>query len=329
MDMTTMTIPQKVKFGPRRIGHANLFVGDLERSIEFYRDICGFELVFREPHLTMGFLSNGNTHHDLGLVQKTQRQLTGLDGHVQVMAGRGSKPGLNHFGWEMETEQLLVEAFERAREEKLSITRMSDHQISHSIYICDPDDNMHEFYADQMKDWRQLFNGTSGPAITGAWNPKSRAPTTDTRYPVTYELARVPNALVHPVCFSHAVLVTPNWERMLAFFSNVAGLTIVRSEKDKFACFQGTRSSTAFDIALFHDTNEKGVHHFSFLLAKESDFDDALRGLEKDGIPIEKKIDDESKRSLFIRDPDGMRCEFYWPRDGRRYRAIKPTPFHA
>ncbi len=326
---TATSVPEKIKFSPRRIGHANLFVGDLERSIEFYRDVCGFELVFREPHLTMGFLSNGNTHHDLGLVQKTQRQLTGRDGHVQVVEGRGSKPGLNHFGWEMETEQMLVEAFDRARQEKLTIARMSDHQISHSIYVCDPDDNMHEFYADQMKDWRQLFNGSSGPAITGAWNPKSHEPTKDPRYPVTFEVGRVLDALIHPVCFSHAVLVTPNWEPMLAFFSGVAGLTTVLSEKDRFACFRGTKSIAAFDIAVFRDPDAKGVHHYSFSLANERDFDEATRGLEKSGIPIEKKIEDQAKRSLFIWDPDGMRCEFYWPREGRRQNAAKPSPFHA
>ena len=48
-----------VVFSPRRIGHANLFVGDLEKSMHFYGAICGFEEVFREEHIGAGFLSGG------------------------------------------------------------------------------------------------------------------------------------------------------------------------------------------------------------------------------------------------------------------------------
>ncbi len=38
-----------VRFAPRRLGHANLFVGELERSMRFYAEVCGLEEVRREP----------------------------------------------------------------------------------------------------------------------------------------------------------------------------------------------------------------------------------------------------------------------------------------
>lgn len=312
IDMTTQTETQsKINFGPRRIGHANLFVGELEESIRFYRDVCGFDLVFREPHLTMGFLSNGNTHHDLGLVEATQRELTGIDGHVQVKAGRGTKPGLNHFGWEMENERLLVDAFDRVRKAKFPIVRMSDHQISHSIYINDPDGNLHEFYADQMKNWRTLFNGTAGPAITSAWNPKTGSPTTDPRYPQGDQVTRVDHALIQSVRFTHAVLVTKQFEAMLDFYQNVAGLQVVHRTGDDFACFGARHSGYLYDIAIFQSSTASGVHHYSYQVASKADLDSAVAKLSAANIPIEKRVDERGKRSLFIRDPDGMLCEFY------------------
>ena len=320
-------------FCPRRIGHANLFVGELERSIRFYNEICGFELVFREPHITMGFLSNGNTHHDLGLVQATDQQLVGRGGHVQVRAGKGANTGLNHFGWEMENERLLVEAYKRARESDVEIVRTSDHQISHSVYVRDPDGNMHEFYADEMMDWRELYDGTSGPAITSEWDPTAAQSHTDPRYPLNHEVGRVHDARIHPVRFSHAVLTTRNHARMVEFFTNVAGLRTVHESADgEVVCFGGENSTNAFDIALFRQ--EAGalstVHHYSFQVADEAEIDAAEAALADAGIEIEMRIDNDGKRSLFIDDPDGMRCEFYAARNaGLHNTGADLTAFHV
>ena len=44
---------------PRRLGHVNLFVSDLERAMAFYEDVAGFHEIFREPDIQAGFLSNG------------------------------------------------------------------------------------------------------------------------------------------------------------------------------------------------------------------------------------------------------------------------------
>ncbi len=92
----------------------NLFVSDLERSGRFYTNVCGFEEVFREPGISMIFLSNGNSHHDIGLMEVTTGARIGKDGHVQVQPGQGKTPGLNHLGFEMRTEAEMVDAWRRA-----------------------------------------------------------------------------------------------------------------------------------------------------------------------------------------------------------------------
>ncbi|HET9431123.1 MAG TPA: VOC family protein, partial [Chitinophagaceae bacterium] len=49
-----------------RIGHVHLKVSDLERSLQFYRDLLGFEL---QQYFGNGaaFISAGGYHHHIGL----------------------------------------------------------------------------------------------------------------------------------------------------------------------------------------------------------------------------------------------------------------------
>ena len=67
----------QVCFRPRRLGHANLYVSELERSMAFYNQVVGLEEVVREPAIHAGFLSNGNTHHDIGMVEIQLMTITG------------------------------------------------------------------------------------------------------------------------------------------------------------------------------------------------------------------------------------------------------------
>src|SRR5262249_43647217 len=152
---------QAVKFKPRRLGHVNLSVRDLERSVEVYTQVFGIEEVRREPGIKAGFLSNGNTHHDVALIE------------VGILA---TQAGLNHLGWELENEVQLVEAYQRAQRAGLKIDFTANHQISHSVYLSDPEGNGHEFYADAMKDWRTLMRPDRFDMITSAWTPGEPPP---------------------------------------------------------------------------------------------------------------------------------------------------------
>ncbi len=49
-----------------RIGHVHLKVADLDRSIRFYRDLLGFDLMTRLGGQA-AFLSAGGYHHHIGL----------------------------------------------------------------------------------------------------------------------------------------------------------------------------------------------------------------------------------------------------------------------
>jgi catechol 2,3-dioxygenase-like lactoylglutathione lyase family enzyme len=50
------------------LGHAVIKVRDLERSVQFYRDILGMQEAARHRGV-IAFFSLGHNHHDLGLLQ--------------------------------------------------------------------------------------------------------------------------------------------------------------------------------------------------------------------------------------------------------------------
>lgn len=302
----------RVRFRPRRLGHANLFVGDLDRSMRFYNEVCGLEEVFRERGIDAGFLSNGNTHHDVGMIRVSGGARVGRDGHVQIAAGRGSRAGLNHLGFEMENEAELVEAYRRARQAGVKIHRTTDHQLAHSVYLFDPEGNLLEFYADVTEDWRGVFRPDGDELISGSWTPGEPHPLAEPRYPVSPKIARVADAIFHPLRITHAALVVRDFEKALRFYSDVAGLDrVVALPGGAFATLRGR--STAYALALFPATAERplGLHHIGFEMADERELDDAEARLKAAGIAPEVRLDHPTKRSIFVSDPDGIRCEFF------------------
>src|ERR1700761_2645249 len=126
-------------FHPDRFAHANLFVADVEESVAFYRDVCGITEVFREPGIKAGFLSNGATHHDVGLMQVSSKPLIGKDGTVQNTMVKGRRPGLNHLAFHVASEAALIDAYRNAAGHGITVEKALDHGMSRSLYLVDPD----------------------------------------------------------------------------------------------------------------------------------------------------------------------------------------------
>ncbi len=117
-----------------RLNHAVLFVRDLDRSVEFYRQAFGFEEIAREGG-QMAFLraAGGSNHHDLGLAQV---------GAQAPHPPRGST-GLYHLAWEVPSITDLAAA-QQVLAELGALTGMSDHGATKSLYGVDPDGNEFE-----------------------------------------------------------------------------------------------------------------------------------------------------------------------------------------
>lgn len=121
------------------LGHVVFYVKDLHRSLGFYRDLLGFEEVGRIFNGAAAALTSGRTHHELLLIQ------------VGDAPGppNGRRRGLYHIGIKVgDSLDELREAKQALEQAGIAIDGMSDHTVSQSLYLKDPDGNEVELYVD-------------------------------------------------------------------------------------------------------------------------------------------------------------------------------------
>ena len=139
------------------LGHLVLFVADLERSRRFYGDVLGFrELATMGPQApgarsvpeaAVFSSASGRTHHELLLIE------VGTDA-TPLPPGR--RLGMYHFGLKIgESDDELRAALGELEGAGVPVVGTSDHGVTHSAYIVDPDGNEIELYIDvQPERWR-------------------------------------------------------------------------------------------------------------------------------------------------------------------------------
>jgi len=121
-------------------------VRDVERSRHFYGDVLGFRPIpgVQGP---VALFSSGRTHHELLLIE--------VGAQAEPVA-RGHHLGLYHFGLKVgTTDDELRDALATLQRNDVTIVGSSDHGVTHSLYIEDPDGNEIELYIDvQPEHWR-------------------------------------------------------------------------------------------------------------------------------------------------------------------------------
>jgi catechol 2,3-dioxygenase len=133
------------------IGHVHLKVSNIERSLRFYRDILGFDVVQRMGD-GAAFLSAGGYHHHLGL---------------NTWESKGGPPpplgstGLYHVAIRYPDRRTLADAYERLRSAGIPLEGAADHGVSEALYLRDPDGNGLELYRDRPKErWPRDGDGS-------------------------------------------------------------------------------------------------------------------------------------------------------------------------
>lgn len=134
-----------------QIGHVHLKVADLQRSLDFYCDLLGFELITTYGDQA-AFISAGGYHHHIGL---------------NTWQSKGAPPapknstGLFHTAILYPSRKDLAQILKRLMDKKYPISGASDHGVSEAIYMDDPDENGVELYRDRPKnEWPRNEDGT-------------------------------------------------------------------------------------------------------------------------------------------------------------------------
>jgi catechol 2,3-dioxygenase len=133
-----------------RIGHVHLKVADIERSLQFYKDLLGFEITQRYGESAV-FISAGGYHHHIALNTWYSK-----NGNPPA----ANATGLFHTAILYPTKKDLATIAKRLLDANYPLTGASNHGVSLAIYLNDPDKNGVELYWDLPKEnWPVDENG--------------------------------------------------------------------------------------------------------------------------------------------------------------------------
>ena len=131
------------------ISHVQLRVADLGRSLSFYRDLLGFAIV-DDAGSSVGLAPAGSMTEALRL-----REIHGLKHRPR----HPKTAGLYHVAWLVPSRPDLGRALDGLARARYQLTGASDHAVSESLYLDDPDGNGVEIYADRPRDTWKWSNG--------------------------------------------------------------------------------------------------------------------------------------------------------------------------
>lgn len=141
----TYKIPAKTA-----IGHVHLKIADIQRSLDFYIELLGFEL-----KAMMGtdaaFIAAGDYHHHIGLNTWRSKGMPRAD---------ANGVGLFHVAIVYPTRKDLASICKRLSDHDYPISGAADHGVSESLYLEDPDGNGIELYCDRpSNEWKYEPDG--------------------------------------------------------------------------------------------------------------------------------------------------------------------------
>lgn len=134
-----------------RIGHVHLKVSSIEKSLGFYCNLLGFQLITMYG-TSAAFISAGGYHHHIGL---------------NTWNSEGAPPaptfgvGLYHTAIVYPERKDLAYILNRLIAANYPLTGASDHGVSEALYLDDPDGNGVELYWDKPRQsWGYREDGS-------------------------------------------------------------------------------------------------------------------------------------------------------------------------
>ena len=119
----------------------------------------------------------------------------------------------------------------------------------------------------------------------------------------------------------HVHLKVADLERALGFYRDVLGFELTQ----RFGSSAAFLSAGGYHHHIGLNTWESeggrppaegttGLYHLAILYPTRAELSDALRRLQKAGVPLEGASDHGVSEALYLRDPDGNGVELYWDR---------------
>lgn len=267
------------------VGLLSLTVADLQRSIAFYSEALGFEILHQDA-----------SEATLGAAGTPLLLLTEHTGAAPWPNDRYGYTGLYHFAILMPTRADLGRWLRHWLELGYPLPGQGDHLVSEALYLSDPDGNGIEIYQDRPRDTWVRTNGqiqmASNPVdIRGLLSEGDRAGQPWTGLPAGTKLG-------------HMHLQVGNIDQAEAFYHGVLGFDIVfRMPSALFISAGGYHHHIGMNIWHSKDApaapaGTVGLRFFTVVLPSEEARHDVVSRLEEAGIPYTRSGD-----AIAVQDP--------------------------
>lgn len=131
------------------VKHVVLKMRDLEKAKQFYCGVLGMTIGNEDPARGL-FLRFGDYHHDIAIFK------VGPDAEPP----KTNQVGLVHVALLVDGPETVKAWYERCKALGVPIVGTTDHAITNSVYIEDPEGNVLEIYCDMPEyDWRSRGMG--------------------------------------------------------------------------------------------------------------------------------------------------------------------------
>lgn len=291
------------------VAKVSLNVYSVERSLHFYHDLLGFQLIGKSSK-DEAFLSpsgSNNKHYLLHLsgAGKANRMIEGERSPIR-------QAGLYHFAILLPSRIHLANIFRHLTENsnRLCFEGAADHLVSESLYLRDPDSNGVEIYRDRDQvEWKR----------TGQFQVKMTTDRLNLNQLIKESQDQREWYIPADTVIGHVHLQVSDLVESSNFYSKILGLHHTCSypggnffAADSYHHHIAINSWLGNDIAKVKP-KQLGLDHFSLNLESKENFEELLHQMQDTKIQI--MWDDSNKigkESFFILDPDKIKIQIHY-----------------
>lgn len=270
------------------VDRVDLKVTDLERSLEFYRDIIGFQILEQEDRKAI-LTADGKT------------PLLSIEQPENVIRKQPRTTGLYHFALLLPSRADLAAVLQHFIQVGYPLQGASDHLVSEALYLGDPDGNGIEIYADR-------------PASTWNWSDGEVTMTTealDVRGLLADGRGIEWTGLPEGTLMGHIHLHVSELQKTEEFYCKGLGFDIVTRYGNQALFISTGRYHHHIGLNTWNGigapkppVNSVGLKWFSLVLPSEEARNQVIEQLRKIGAMVE-----ERDGCYFTEDPSGNRIK--------------------
>jgi catechol 2,3-dioxygenase len=265
------------------IGAVYLKVSDLKRSVQFYQDVVGFEIL-REYEHTVELTADGK--NSLLVLEKISDA---------IVLPRRNATGLYHFAILVPSRKDLSLSLRNLIKHDIRVGQ-GDHLVSEALYINDPENNGIEIYADRPRE---------------TWNYDGQGKVIMAADPIEWQGLideagdQVWNGLVEGTIMGHVHLHVADLQEAEYFYCDILGFNLMAKMSDSalFISAGGYHHHLGLNVwagigAPPPPANAVGLRYYTIVLPNKEELDNMLMKLRTVGI-----IPEPMELGWFVKDP--------------------------